>query len=218
MRVVFVGATQLSTMTARLLVDRGDEVVIIERDRATIDERSEGLDCAFLQGDGSKPHILKEVAPEQVDVLFCLTDNDETNILACLIGRSLGCRRVVPRIEEPELSGLCQELGLDDTIIPDHTIARYLVDVATGEDVLELSTHIRGDARFFSFIAGGDDSGSLSALDLPARARLVCLYRDGEFQLANEETVIQAGDELVVLTHSEELLALKERWPGAGAR
>ena len=42
--------------------------------KTNIDELSDEMDCSFLQGDGSRPDILREVNPEQTDILFCLTD------------------------------------------------------------------------------------------------------------------------------------------------
>ena len=74
-------------MTARTLVKRGHEIVIIERDKGHIDALSEELDCGYIHGDGSKPAILREADPAQTDFLFCLTDNDQSNILASLAWR-----------------------------------------------------------------------------------------------------------------------------------
>jgi len=212
MRIVFVGASQLAVMTARLLLDRKHEVVIIEAEKEVIESLSEDLDCGFIHGDGSKPHILREAGPEQTDVLFCLTPHDQVNILAALIGRSLGIKRVVPSIQEPELDTICQELGLDSTIVPDRTISSYLADMAVGVDVMELLTFIKGEARFFSFVADEESAGTLKELDLPSDARVVCLYREGEFQLTEEGTTLKPRDEVVILTHSRNLPKLRERW------
>jgi trk system potassium uptake protein TrkA len=215
MRIVFIGASQLTVMTARLLIPRRHDVVIIESDRDVIDTLSDELDCAFLHGDGSKPHLLREAGPKQTDVLFCLTDSDQANILAALIGRSLGFEKVVPSIRDPELMSICQELGLEHTVVPDQTIGRYLADAAAGVDILELSTLIKGEARFFSFEATEKTARRVGDLELPERARAICFYRDGEFNLADEDTRLRAGDEIVILTHSKHLAELRERWePG----
>ncbi|MBU0682091.1 MAG: NAD-binding protein, partial [Proteobacteria bacterium] len=65
MRTVFVGAGKMSVETAKTLIKKGHEVVIIETDKAKIDELSKEMDCSFLQGDGSQPKILREVNPAQ---------------------------------------------------------------------------------------------------------------------------------------------------------
>lgn len=128
MRVVFIGASSLAVVTAKLMRERGEEVVIIEHDKDHIDALSEELDCGFLHGDGSKPAILREANPEGTDVLFALTDNDQANILASLVGRSLGFKRVVTKIQDAELEHICKELGLEDIIVPSRTIGRFLAE------------------------------------------------------------------------------------------
>jgi len=212
MRVAFVGAGEMSLRTAELLIARGHQVIIIETNRKKIDEISDDFDCSFLHGDGSKPPILREAGPEHTDALFCLTDSDQANLIASLVGRSLGFKRVITRIQDPEFEVICRELGLQDTIIPSRTIGRYLADMLEGLDILELSTVIRGEARFYSFSARKEDAVAVEELNLPESAKVVCYYRGGRFYLAGEKTRLREKDEVVILTHSENLQALRERW------
>jgi trk/ktr system potassium uptake protein len=212
MRFVMIGASSTAVGTARLLSERGHEVVVIEHDRARIDELSGTIDCAFLCGDGSHPQVLREASPKSTDVFIALTDDDRTNILASLVGRSLGYRRVVTSIRDVEYEGICKELGLEDVIIPSGTISHYLADMALGRDILELSSALRGEGRMFSFVAGKDDAVAVGALGLPEGARVMCVYRNEEFLLADEATVISEGDEVVLISHSRNMPALGERW------
>lgn len=212
MRAVFVGASSIAVMAARILQKRGHEVVIIERDRERIDALAETLDCGFLHGDGSTPALLREADPEHTDCLFCLTGQDQTNILASLVGRSLGYARVVTKIEDPEFEHVCLELGLEDTIIPALTIGRYLADMVQGQDLLELSALVKDEARVFSFVAREDDAVAVDALELPDESRVICFYRDGKFRLPEADTKLQQGDEVIVLTHSRNLAKLQQRW------
>lgn len=212
MRAVFVGAGSITVMAARILLKRGHEVVIIERDRERIDTLAGTLDCGFLHGDGSTPALLREADPEHTDCLFCLTDQDQTNILASLVGRSLGYARVVTKIEDPEFEHVCLELGLEDTIDPALTIGRYLADMLQGQDLLELSAMVKDEARVFSFVAREDDAVAVDALELPDESRVTCFYRDGKFRLPEAGTKLQQGDEVIVLTHSRNLAKLRQRW------
>ena len=127
MRVIFLGATPLAVKTARALLDAGNEVVIIERNEERIKELHGQLDCAFLHGDGSRPDLLKQADPERTDVLYCITNHDQTNIIASLIARNLKVRRIVTLIEDEDFVPICRELGLEDTMIPLLTISRHLV-------------------------------------------------------------------------------------------
>ncbi len=212
MRIVFVGASSLTVMTTRLLLERRHDVVIIERDKDRIDALTTELDCGFLHGDGSKPAILREAGPDDTNVLFCLTGNDQANIIASLVGRSLGFKRVVTKIEDPELQHICIELGLEDTIIPTRTIAYSLTDTARGMNLLELSGVLKDDARVFSFAAREEDAGAVSELPLPDSTRVMCLYRDNRFVPVEEKTTVKTGDEVVVITRNRYLSKLVDRW------
>jgi trk system potassium uptake protein TrkA len=56
------------------------------------------------------------------------------------------------------------------------------------------------------------DEKAIKDLDLPERARIICYYREGKFFLADGETKLQKEDEVVILTHSDNLPSLRERW------
>ncbi len=60
MRVVFIGASTLAILTAQTLVARDHEVVIVDKDQSVVDSLSETIDCGFLNGDGTKPAVLRE--------------------------------------------------------------------------------------------------------------------------------------------------------------
>jgi len=212
MRAVFVGAGKVSVGTAKALIEKGHEVVIIETDKAKIDELSEEMDCSFLRGDGSQPNILREVNPGQTDLLYCLTDSDQVNVIASLVGRTLGFKRIVTGIADPQFEDICCELGLKDTIILSRTISRYLEDMVGGTEDVELSTVLKDEARFFTLTAKEEDTVAAKDLKLPAGAKVICYYRDGKFSHADEETTFRISDEIVILTHSKNMPALQERW------
>ena len=217
MRFVFIGAGAVTQHTAETLVKGGHVVVIVEADKERIDELGQTLDCGFVHGDGGAPDILRETDPGKTDFLFCLTGNDQTNIIASLVGRSLGFKRVITQINNPQYEHICMELGLKDTIVPARTIARFLADMSVGHHALDLSAIIKGDARVFSWVIGAQDEGTLADLKLPDETRVICCYREEKFTLPVPEDRLRAGDELVVITHSRNLPELDKRW-GESAR
>jgi len=216
MRIVIVGAGSLGTVTARALAQRGHEVVIVERGKARIEALQGEIDCGLLHGDGTRPGVLKETNPKEVDILFALTEDDRVNILACLVGRSLGIPRVVPRIGDEDFEHVSIELGLADTVIPSRAIARYLADMAEGHDILELSSAIKGDVHVFVFVAREQDAVPLGELELPAGTRAMHIYRDGKAHIASEGLKLKQGDEVVLVTSREHLDELRERWAPPG--
>lgn len=212
MNVAIVGASALGLATARVLLDRKINVVIIEKDKRKIDQVSEELDCGFLHGDGSRPSILKEVGPEKIDVLLCVADDDQDNILSALVGRSLGFGRVIPKIRDLDLEQICTELGLNDAIVPDRTIAGRLADMVEGGSDVALSATIRGDARLLSFRVHEDGPENLDDLDLPDKTAAICVFRDDDFFLPDHASSLEAGDIVMLVTHSDQLSGLRDKW------
>lgn len=212
MRIALIGAGELAVETAKILLNRGHDVVLVDEDREHLERLSDDLDAGFVHGDGSRPGILKELDPDETDALFCLTGHDQDNILAALAGRSLGFDRVVPQIHNPEYEHLCNELGLSETIIPDYTIARTLADSVEGRDLMELSTMIRGEVHFYSFAVTSEEAGPVADLDLPDKTRPIVVYRDDHYFLPDDQTELRADDEVVLITHTGALDPLKERW------
>jgi len=212
MRIVFAGAGAVTRMAAQTLINWGHEVILIDENEEKVQELTEELGCSVLHGDASKPTILSQVNPKDVHFLFCLTNSDQVNIITALLGRSMGFTRVVPSIEDVELENLCAELGLDDTITPSRTMSRHLINMVRGLDNIQLSTLLKNDARFFSFTASKKEAVSVDELELPSGSKVVYFYRGDAFHFIEENTKFKTGDEIVILTHSENLPTLSERW------
>jgi len=212
MRIVFSGASPLTIITAKTLIKQGHEVIIIEVNKEKIDQLCDELDCSFLHGDSAKPSVLSQVDPKNSDILFCLTNSDQINIITSLLGRSMGFKRVITSIEDTDLEQLCRELGLEDTIIPVWTMSRHLDNMVRGLDNINLSTLLKEEARFFTFTAGVDDAVTVNELGLPKDAKAIFYYRDNKFHFADEATKLRKGDEVIILTHSKNIPDFNERW------
>jgi trk system potassium uptake protein TrkA len=210
MRAVFVGASDLTVATVKRLLKAGHEAVVIDKDKEKIKELSEEIDCGFIHGDGSRPSKLEEVGPDNSDFLFCLSDDDQANIIASLVGRELAFGRVVTRIENPEFEPICVHLGLGTLIIPEQQVADSLLDMVEGREPMGLSTVLRGGVRFFTFIVGDKHEGYVRDLQLPDNTRVIAITRGEDSRVATGDTRIRKDDEVFLITEKETLVALED--------
>ncbi|MBN1442337.1 MAG: NAD-binding protein [Planctomycetes bacterium] len=211
-RLVFVGASPLTVMTTRLVLQAGHEVVIIEENKDRIEALQQELDCGFVHGDGSRPSVLEEISPENTDFLFCLSSSDQDNIIAALVGRSLEIRRIVTRVEDPDFEPVCRRLGLEDTIIPDRHVAGSLADLVAGSERPLLAGALKGGVRFFTFIAGHEDARAACDLGLPEGCRVVAVTRGEESVIAEDDTEIRENDLVLLIVKMDSLENLKNRF------
>lgn len=203
MKIVFIGAGATTVMTAQLLIEQGHEVVIIEKDETRIRELADDLDCGFLHGDGTRPDVLKQADPKSIDVLLCLADMDQDNILASLVGRALKIPHVITKLALAEFETVATALELETVVLPVRTVSRRLAEMVEGRDTLELSNLIKEDARLFSILVQENQVGPAQRLALPKDARIVWLYRQGKLHFNSPDLVLKEGDEVVILSHSD---------------
>jgi trk system potassium uptake protein TrkA len=212
-RIVFVGAGEFTVVAARDLILRGHEVVVIEADRARIDELADALDCSFVHGDGTRPALLREIDPRRGDVLVCATDDDRANVLASVVGRHLGFPRIVTTVREAELEVVCAELGFTEVVVPSRSVGSVLRDAALGVPGADPARALRHGAHLASFVVPDDLVGTaLPALELPDGARALWLYRQERIVPTEAELCLEAGDEVVVLTHETRAAELAARF------
>ncbi|MEM1301306.1 MAG: NAD-binding protein [Pseudomonadota bacterium] len=184
MRIVIVGGSKFGVATSELLIEKGHDVVLIDRDRAKLERLSEQLDCGMVEGDGTAPTLLRDVHTSEDDVLIALTNASDDNILSALVARSVGFARVIPQIISPELLEVCAELDLTDTITPHATVARSICraleeDTEVAED-LNLSHNLR-----------------LKRIEVPKSLDGTCLKDIGAPEGANPVAYIDGEDERI---------------------
>jgi trk system potassium uptake protein TrkA len=96
--------------------------------------------------------------------------------------------------------------------------------MAEGQNIIELSDILRGEARIFSFMVTEAHAVRISALSLPESARAICIYRNqDELMFASADTRLKAGDEVILLTRASGLQGLRKRFgddtpPGGRSR
>jgi trk system potassium uptake protein TrkA len=84
--------------------------------------------------------------------------------------------------------------------------------MSEGHDPLVISTMFRDEARAFSFVVRDRDAVAISDIQLPRETRVVCLYRDDKFILPEKDTVLRVGDEVVLISHRNNMEELAARW------
>jgi trk/ktr system potassium uptake protein len=212
MRVVIVGASDIGVAFARRAIEKGEEVVLIDRSRERLEELGSQLDCGMLHGDGTDPDILRDALGEQGGTLCAVTAEDQDNILSCLLAHSLGFERVLPRIGRPHLFAICDELGLAERISPEEEIAQSLMDklYKRGDGTAHA---LQWPAQLFSFtVRSQSDLSSVADVKLPSNSRVICIFRGDSYVVVDQDHSLKEGDRVVVITDAEGIDQLTERY------
>lgn len=89
MKVVIVGAGEVGYHIASRLALEHKEVVVIDKNADAIRRVAENMDVQTITGSGSSPSVLKDAGIHQAEILLAVTNQDETNLVACLMADML---------------------------------------------------------------------------------------------------------------------------------
>jgi trk system potassium uptake protein TrkA len=203
MRVTVLGASRFGVATVTQLIEAGHEVILIDHDRDRLDQLADRLDCGMIDGDGTLPSTLRDAFGDGSDALLALTNEDEVNILASVVGRSVGYGRVIPQIVRPELLSVVSELELDDTITPHESVAKSIVAALTQHSEVTTDLSLHHELRLVSHRITAEMAGkTIGDLDLPAGCRPIALIRDDSEKLAEPDMDLAEDDRLMLVVMS----------------
>ena len=120
-RVVLVGGGNVGLAVAQTLESKVKRVrtKIIEKNRRCAELAAEALERTIvLNGDGLDAALLAEAGISRADAMLSVTDDDKTNMLACVRAKAEGCPYVISLINDPTLVPLMGPLGIDAYINP----------------------------------------------------------------------------------------------------
>jgi trk system potassium uptake protein TrkA len=220
-RVMIGGGGNIGRRLARAIEDRY-EVKIIEYIKTGAERLAAELARTLvLVGDVTDEQLLEVENAGEMDAYCALTNDDETNIMSALLAKRLGARKVIALINRGSYVNLLQAGQIDIAISPAQTtIGTLLAHVRRGDCVAVHSLR-RGAAEALELIAHGDAPSSrvigrrIEQLVLPRGVTIGAIVRargaDHEVLIAHHDTVIEAGDHVIVFAVNKQMVASVEK-------
>ncbi len=200
MKIIIVGAGEVGFHIASRLALENKDVVIIDTDERAIRRVNENLDVQTIVGSGSSPVTLGEAGLKQAEILLAVTNQDETNLVACLVADMLSpSTKKLARVRDADYDRYHERFRdgsphIDTIINPEveviKTIER-LMDVPGAVDVAEFA-----DGRVKFVGVKMDQNGPLTGVKLAETPKIT-----GNTPLLitaivrNEELIIPAGND-----------------------
>lgn len=204
-RAFIVGGKQIGIGVALALEEQGVNVKLIERDTQRCEKIASIVSkTVVVHGDGTDQTTLEEENIEGIDVFLALTNHDEDNIIASLLARRLGAKKVVALINRLNYLPMVQRLGVNTSVsMRLATVDRVLQFVRKGA-VLSVTTFREEEAEAIEILA---EEGSrfvgkrLRDMKLPRGAIVGAIAKpDGEVIIPRGDKMIEAGDRVIFFT------------------
>ncbi|MCB9127673.1 MAG: TrkA family potassium uptake protein [Ardenticatenales bacterium] len=199
---VVVGLGRFGTSLARALIEFGHSVLALDSDTNRVQQLANDLPHVIAL-DATNIDALREVGVGDFETgVSCIGTNFEANLLATVLMRQLGVKRVVAKARTRTQRLILLKVGADDVILPEH------------EAGLRLARRL-SQIEFVDYLSLGGDTGVVE-LRVPARyigkslaeaairqnygLTVVAIHRDGSLIASPGPDVrMQAEDELLIL-------------------
>ena len=203
-RIFICGGGNIGQRLAQTLEGRY-QVKLLERNHERCIMLSENLrKTVVLEGNAADKNILLEENIESTDVFCAVTNDDEANIMASLLAKRLGARKVLTLINNPDYVDLIQGGEIDVAISPQQTTIGSLLTHVRRGDVVNVHSLRRGAAEAIEAIAHGDHRSSkvvgrrLDEINLPEGTTIGAIVRHNEVLIAHDHLRVQPDDHVIL--------------------
>ncbi|HQV57561.1 MAG TPA: TrkA family potassium uptake protein [Ilumatobacteraceae bacterium] len=207
MKVLIAGAGSVGRHMAEQLALSGHDVRIVDVEPSVVGDKADGgpIDgVTWFLGDACEVGFLNKIGIETIDVVAAVTGDDEDNLVISLLSKQeFAVPRVVARVNNPKNEWMFNEMwGVDMSVSTPHLLTALVEEAVNVGSMVRLLS-LEGGKTHLVEVTLAPDSPALKkevgGLGLPREAAVVALVRAGHVIVPRNDTVVQGGDEVLVL-------------------
>ena len=216
--IIIAGGGKIGARLAKR-IESNHRVKIIESSNERAKRLSEKLENSIvLEGNVCDKNLLHDENVENTDVFAAVTNDDEANVMSCLLAKEMGAHKTVAILNNPAYVDLVQTKGIDIAIAPSQiTIGTFLAEIE-GKDVVRVHSLRKGAAEAIEAIAQESKTGKpssigkeLGEISLPEGVTIGALIRDNKGKIAHDHVHLRENDHVIIfLTDKGVIKQVKE--------
>jgi trk system potassium uptake protein TrkA len=209
----------VGTAIARDLYANGHDVLVLEQDPELVDRMRETLDVTWVAADACEVSSLDAAGMSTVDVVVAATGDDEDNLVISLLAKQeFAVPRVVARVNHPKNQWLFNESWGVDVSVSTPQLLTALVEEAVSVGALVRLLQFQGGAAHLVEVTLAEDSPAagtaIADLGFPRDATIVAVVREDRLVMPRGDTVLQPGDEVLVLVTADSEASVESLFVG----
>ena len=204
MYFVIAGGGQVGFHLAKALLESSHEVMLLESDRRRAQVIEAALGSVVLNAPADEGRYQIEAGCQRADAVIAVTGEDPANLIICQLAKwKCNVPRVIARVNDPKNEIVFKALGIDETISSTRVIMNVIEQELPSGGFLPLMPLTGSHLELIEAeIAAGTPSAgrSIGTLGLPEGAAIGGIVRKGVVVHADDDTKLQVGDRIVVLS------------------
>lgn len=218
-KIAIVGSGRIGSLIATNLLSTREKlkIAIIDNDEAKAKKASKAFPQADVYfGDATDESFLNEEGITKYDLVICATHNHELNMVLAAFMESLGVGQSMALVTSGPFATIATKLGVDVSVSLRDVVVDTIMSHLRGKQVLNLHTLNEGSLEIIECVLSVNAKVCGSKVrDLGEHGKYLILlvkHRNpnptlnsppSDYELVNGQTVITAGDNLVLITKSD---------------
>jgi trk system potassium uptake protein TrkA len=221
MYVVIAGAGKVGWNLARELIAKGHEVTVIESERSRYLTVEQELEHAIQYGDATELWVLERAGINRADLTIAVTGDDEDNLLICQIAKEKYlCARIIARVNNPRNRPYFELLGIQPVVSATDLILRLIEHEVPSYGLVHL-LDLRDEQLEIIEVEVGHGAPAagrkVAEVELPEGSLIISVLRNGKGFVPKYDTVIDAGDEVLLVLDPGLEERITAQFSGGGA-
>ena len=193
-----------SRIGIRIATELQDEVNIklIDYNAEKAYRLAETLDkTLIINEDGRNTEAMMEEGLSNMDAFVAVTGRSETNILAAMLAKRMGVKKVIAEVENLNYINLAESMGIDTIVNKKLITASNIFRFTMSSDVQAIKYLTGSEAEVMEFIAKPNSPATRSRIKemgLPENVIIGGIVRGDKVEIAVGSTEIKAFDRVVV--------------------
>jgi len=207
-KIVILGAGQVGSTVAESLVSEENDITVVDIEPTRLSKLQDRLDLRTITGNAAHPAVLELAGARDADLLFAVTQSDETNLVACKLAATLfniptkiARIRSADYLSHPEIFSSAN-FAVDHSICPEQILCDSIVKLLEFPESLQVLEFAGGKVSLVAVRAfhGGPLVGHeiqyLREHMPQVDTRVAAIFRHDSPIVPEGTTVIEAGDEV----------------------
>ena len=210
--ILIIGGGNIGLNLAKLLEKNFEDVrtKIIEKNKQRAEEIANELSSSIvINGDALDEEILKEANVEEAETVLALTNDDENNIMACVLAEKSGSnKRTIAIVNKSNYSLLQSSLNIDDLVDPRMTTVSRIMEHVHKGTIGSVYSLLDGEYEFIEAkILEKSEllNKKIKDSNLPEHIRIGAIVRKENVIIPRSDFVFENDDLVVFLAKREHL-------------
>jgi trk system potassium uptake protein len=216
LNIVIIGAGDVGKDLGGMLSREKHDVTVIDKKSEALQKCSERFDLLTIEGSGTSVRDLYRAGVNKADLVVVATDIDEVNMVASLLSKRIGAKKVITRIRTEDyihanLNVNLSDFGIDSVINPERSVAEEITNLIRRTAASDFVT--LADKRITVLGIRIDPNSPLIGKTLESigsehadlKYRVVAIFRRGLTIIPGGDDKFQPNDQAFILTATDEL-------------